>query len=101
MAAALRELAEETAITLVEPVELLTEHLDDHGGWSYRTYVIAAPVSTSDRAELQWETTQLRWLGLAEVDRLAAVSRHGLHPGFARTWPGLRARIQALDQAEA
>ena len=83
--AALREAFEETG---VQPGELTVahEHPDDHGGWSYTTVIAHAPLELPVHARDR-ESTDVRWVDLEEVDGLA------LHPGFAGTWPLLRARL--------
>jgi 8-oxo-dGTP diphosphatase len=82
VAAALREAEEEAGLipAAIQPTGLL---LDDHGGWSYTTVV-------AERAgvfELRpgGESIELRWVDTEEIDRLP------MHPGFASTWPRLRA----------
>lgn len=100
LAAALRELAEETSILLVEPVEVLAHHVDDHGGWSYQTFIIATAASSASHVQLQWETTQIQWLERWQVDELALRAEEGLHPGFARSWPDLRARVPSRSPTD-
>ena len=80
--AALREAAEETGI-VADWVQLVDELVDDHGGWSYVTVVAEAPHLLAVR--LNAESEALRWVREGLVDQLR------LHPGFARTWPRLRA----------
>ncbi len=82
VATALREAGEEAAIdpAAVEPIGL--SHVD-HGGWSYTT-VVARTLATVSPVAANWESEDVRWCDLAEVDRLP------LHPGFAESWPGLR-----------
>jgi 8-oxo-dGTP pyrophosphatase MutT (NUDIX family) len=81
LAAALREAAEESGLP-PGGVTLRAMLLDDHGGWSYRTYVAAAaepfPVHPASH-----ETTDARWVDVADVASLP------LHPGFAEHWPSL------------
>lgn len=83
--AAVREAAEETGLDTTG-LEVLGELLDDHGGWHYTTVLARVtdqlPVHALDR-----ETADVRWLPADEVLALP------LHPGFAGTWPELRARI--------
>ncbi len=82
VATALREAREEAGIppTGVEPVGL---SVDDHGGWSYTT-VAARPIGELEPHAANWESADMRWCGLAELDTLS------LHPGFAASWPRLR-----------
>jgi 8-oxo-dGTP diphosphatase len=86
-ATALREAAEETGL---DPGQVRTRHtfLDDHGGWSYTTVFadIPRPVATvADR-----ESLALEWVRVGDVASLP------LHPGFAATWPQVRARPTVL-----
>jgi 8-oxo-dGTP diphosphatase len=83
--AALREAFEETGLD-PEQVEVFDEHPDEHGGWSYTTVLARAaaplPVHALDR-----ESADVRWLAASGVEQMA------LHPGFASTWPALRALL--------
>jgi ADP-ribose pyrophosphatase YjhB (NUDIX family) len=81
--AALREVDEEVRVSL-DGVEIEGMHHDDHGGWSYWTVMatIAEPLEAKPRGR---ETAEMRWVSVAEVTDLA------LHPGFAATWPVVRA----------
>jgi 8-oxo-dGTP pyrophosphatase MutT (NUDIX family) len=80
--AALREATEEAGVPpeLVRPEGTVT---DDHGGWSY-TSVVAEPVGPLQPRPTGAESTDVRWVPVAEVGGLP------LHPGFADTWPRLR-----------
>lgn len=82
---ALREAFEETGLA-EDGVSVVDELVDDHGGWTYTTVVARAaeelPVHSLDR-----ESTDVRWVSVPSVDELP------LHPGFAGTWPVLRARL--------
>ena len=82
---ALREAFEETGL-VEDGVKVVDELVDDHGGWTYTTVVAHAleelPVHSLDR-----ESTDVRWVTLLDVEALP------LHPGFAGTWPALRARL--------
>jgi 8-oxo-dGTP diphosphatase len=82
--AAVREAGEEAGV-LADDVRVLGELFDDHGDWSYTT-VIAETVRTPELVA-QAESEELRWVAVAEVSDLP------LHPGFARAWPRLRARL--------
>jgi 8-oxo-dGTP diphosphatase len=83
--AALREAHEETGLG-IDAVHVAGEPLvDDHGGWSYTT-VLAALVADVTLV-LEAESEALAWVPVPEVDQLP------LHPGFALTWPVLRARL--------
>lgn len=83
--AALREAAEETGLDPLL-VTVRSSSVDDHGGWSYTTVVADAPrlldVHSEDR-----ESTAVRWVPVDEVGLLP------LHPGFAASWPALRAQL--------
>jgi len=83
--AALREAAEETGLDAAGAT-VRAELLDDHGGWSYTTVLASTQVRLSVHA-LDRESTDVRWVELDGVESLP------LHPGFAATWPALRAWI--------
>ncbi|MET1007784.1 MAG: NUDIX hydrolase [Propionibacteriaceae bacterium] len=90
-AAASREIKEELGLDVFDwPV--LGWHRFECGGWSYSTMVAAAPTEVEVTA-LGWETDEVRWLTLDQVDELAAAER--LHPSFAKSWPALRSAIDA------
>ena len=82
---ALREAREETGLD-TGLVTVVGELVDDHGGWSYTT-VIAHAVEELPVHALDRESTDVRWVAETAVEALA------LHPGFAATWPTLRARL--------
>ena len=82
--AAVREAGEEAGVH-ADDLRVVGELLDDHGDWSYTT-VIAEAVRTPELVA-QAESEELRWVGVGEVSDLP------LHPGFARAWPRLRARL--------
>ncbi len=79
---ALREAFEETGLDQAG-LEVLKEHPDDHGGWTYTTVVARADAPLSVHS-LDPESTDVRWVPLRDVDSLP------LHPGFAGSWPLLR-----------
>ncbi len=82
VAAALREAEEEAGIDAAA-VRIRHVHVDDHGGWSYTTVLADTRqplVVTPER-----ENVALAWVALDDVDG------RSLHPGFAATWPVLRA----------
>lgn len=80
--AALRETAEEAGLE-PEGLRVRGRHTDHHGGWAYDTVVADAaeqlPVTPNA------ESAELRWVPELEIADLI------LHPGFAATWPLLRA----------
>jgi len=88
VAAALRETGEEAGIDpgVVRPTGLLVE---DHGGWSYSS-VVGALLGLTDPRPTGGESEDVRWVDTDAVDSLP------LHPGFAGTWPRLRAAPRGL-----
>jgi 8-oxo-dGTP pyrophosphatase MutT (NUDIX family) len=79
---AAREAAEEAGIG-PGCYEVLGEHVDDHGGWSYVTVVGRA--ATAFRApQITPESLAVDWVS---VDRMHDLP---LHPGFAATWEKVR-----------
>jgi len=87
-AAACREVSEELGID-VEALPVIGEHVFDCGGWRYTTVLLGATVATPLVAR-GWETDEVRWFELEEVDRLSS-----LHPSFASSWPALRELVRA------
>jgi ADP-ribose pyrophosphatase YjhB (NUDIX family) len=83
--AARREAAEECDLP-PDGVKVQAMLLDDHGGWSYRTYVAAAGATYPVHAASP-EVTEARWV------EAAAVASLPLHPGFAEHWPVLSAAL--------
>lgn len=85
--AALREAYEETGI----PAEAIAldgdELVDDHGHWSYTT--VLATLHEDVTLVPQEESAELRWVPSSQV------TDRELHPGFAATWPTLRARVES------
>lgn len=88
-AAACREIEEELSFDVSE-LPVLGWHRFECGGWTYSTVLMVAPAPVPLTAH-GWETDEVRWLGVEEVDRLAAADT--LHPGFAASWPDLRRRV--------
>jgi 8-oxo-dGTP pyrophosphatase MutT (NUDIX family) len=86
--AALREADEECMLDpkLVVPRGM---HLDDHGGWAYRTVLAQAAEPLRVRPDA-YEADEAVWLPAGEVDQL------DLHPGFAASWPVLREALLPL-----
>lgn len=86
---ALREAAEEAAVP-PDALEVLFESVLDLGFWSYTT-VVAQAVRPFEAHMADVESIELRWVPVHEVTALP------LHPGFAESWPQLRARLTALS----
>lgn len=85
---ALREAAEEASVP-PDAVSVLFTSVLDLGFWSYTT-VVAAAVRPFEALVADPESIELRWVDVGEVTELP------LHPGFAATWPELRARLAGL-----
>ncbi|WP_285116781.1 NUDIX domain-containing protein [Leifsonia sp. fls2-241-R2A-40a] len=85
---ALREAAEEAAVP-PDALHVLFESVLDLGFWSYTT-VVAQAVRSFEPHMADVESIELRWVPVHEVTALP------LHPGFAASWPQLRARLAAL-----
>ena len=84
--AALREAAEEIAVPAahVRPTGI---HLDDHGGWAYRTVLAEADEPFGVR-NANRESIAAGWIPAPDVAGLV------LHPGFAAAWPRLSAVLE-------
>jgi 8-oxo-dGTP pyrophosphatase MutT (NUDIX family) len=84
--AALREAAEEIAVPdgVVRPTGI---HLDDHGGWAYRTVLAEADEPFGVR-NANRESIAAGWIPAPDVAGLV------LHPGFAAAWPRLSAVLE-------
>ncbi|WP_425569533.1 NUDIX hydrolase [Nonomuraea salmonea] len=84
--AALRETAEESDLA---QAAVQVEHVirDDHGGWAYDTVIAVAAERVQVRGRGE-ESLELAWVPIEEVARL------NLHPGFAASWPRLRAVLE-------
>ncbi len=87
-AAACREVSEELGIE-VAVLPVLEQHVFECGGWRYTTVLLAAPAPTALSVD-GWETDEVRWFDVHDVDRLEA-----LHPAFATSWPALRTLVVA------
>ena len=83
--AALREAFEETGVD-PDGREAEGDFVDDHGGWSYTTVLARAPRLLEVHA-LDRESTAVAWVPVDDVDGLV------LHPGFAASWPTVRAQL--------
>ena len=86
---ALREAAEEAAVP-PDAVHVLFESVLDLGYWSYTT-VVGQAVRPFEPHMADVESIELRWVPVNQVTELP------LHPGFAASWPQLRARLTALS----
>jgi 8-oxo-dGTP diphosphatase len=86
---ALREAAEEAAVP-ADAVDVLFESVLDLGFWSYTT-VVAQATRAFEAHMADVESIEVRWVPVEQVDDLP------LHPGFAASWPQLRARLTALS----
>ena len=85
VSAALREANEEAGVP-AEGVRPWVTSVLDRGVWSYTTVVAA--VTTPFRETISDpESLELAWVPLDEV------THRSLHPGFARSWPGLLALL--------
>jgi 8-oxo-dGTP pyrophosphatase MutT (NUDIX family) len=90
--AALREAEEETGVA-PEQVAVLGEVVGtDHDDWRY-TVVFAEPAAPVRPRAANTESEQVRWVA---VDEVAALP---LHPGFAESWPAVRAALTATLRA--
>jgi len=76
--AALREFAEEIGIVLPAH-DVVDQHEDDHGGWSYWTVVVDVAERFEPPPSLNWETSDVAWV---EADRVHDLP---LHPAFRAT----------------
>lgn len=84
--AAMRESVEEVGAP-PEPWRELGDHVFAPAeDWTYTTVVVE--VASRFGASLNFETADVRWVPVAEVDDLT------LHPGFAAAWPHLRAIVE-------
>lgn len=83
--AALREAAEEATVP-AEAMRVMFETVSDLGYWSYTT-VVAEAIHDFEPVIADAESTALRWIALDDVES------YPLHPGFAASWPALRAVI--------
>ncbi|TFC92529.1 NUDIX domain-containing protein [Cryobacterium sp. TMT3-29-2] len=83
--AALREAGEEAGVP-PDLVSVWFSSVLDLGFWSYTTVVVRATERFEPVISDQ-ESIALRWVPTHQVDALP------LHPGFAASWPALRARL--------
>lgn len=85
--AALREAGEETGLDR-SVIRARHRYVDDHGGWAYTTVYADIPHPVPTRGNR--ESASLEWVAVERVAELP------LHPGFAQTWPVVRARPTLL-----
>jgi 8-oxo-dGTP pyrophosphatase MutT (NUDIX family) len=83
--AAAREAWEEASLP-AGSYSVTGRYVDDHGGWSYVT-VLAEAGSLLPVGSLSAESTQVAWVRQDELPGLP------LHPGFAASWPSVRALL--------
>jgi 8-oxo-dGTP pyrophosphatase MutT (NUDIX family) len=84
---ALREFAEELGTT-PHPLDVVTSHVDDHGGWSYTTVVVDVAERFDLPPAFSWETDDARWFASHElhtVDLFAPVRVTLTRLGFLAT----------------
>jgi len=81
--AARREAWEEAALP-ASAYRFTGRYVDDHGGWCYTT-VLASAAELIQPGALSPESDEVRWVPVDELDALP------LHPGFAASWPTVRA----------
>ena len=79
---AAREAAEEAGIG-PGCYEVVGEHVDDHGGWSYTT-VVGRATDAFAAPELTAESLAVDWVRVERIHDLP------LHPGFAASWEKVR-----------
>ena len=82
---AMREANEEAGVDAVL-LRVMFSTVLDRGVWTYTT-VVAEAVQEFEPVIGDAESVALRWVAIADVDELP------LHPGFAASWPELRARL--------
>jgi len=82
---ALREAAEE-AMVPAQLLRVIHTSVFDLGYWSYTTVVTEA-LETFEPVIADAESTELRWVPVAEVEALP------LHPGFGDAWNDLRKHL--------
>lgn len=76
------------AVPDVSALDVLGKYRDDHDGdWHYTTVIAHTDRKLATNAD-DSETEELHWVRLDDVDSL------GLHPGFAKTWPEVRALLE-------
>ena len=89
--AALREAAEEAGVP-ADAISILFEEVFDLGFWSYTT-VVAECTRLFEPVVGDAESLELEWVKLDDVHLKE------LPPGFAASWPHLRARVEQHRQA--
>jgi 8-oxo-dGTP pyrophosphatase MutT (NUDIX family) len=79
LTAARREFQEETGID-VSDLKVLHTHVDDHGGWMYRTYLMDANSIPAAIPTLNWESGDWGWFTAEEGCAM------DLHSGLRELW---------------
>ena len=85
---AIREAQEEAGVP-DGSVEPRAEHVFDVGVWRYTT-VIAVVVDPFEPVISDPESLELKWVPVDQIES------YPLHPGFASTWPAVRAALARL-----
>ncbi len=88
--AAIREANEEAAgLDLAEALAADSHRYGCASGWVYTTFPVRLPPGAPVAIRSDWETSDLRWIPVDEVDSYA------LHPALAQSWPELRKLIES------
>jgi 8-oxo-dGTP pyrophosphatase MutT (NUDIX family) len=87
--AAVREANEEAAgLELAEAEAAESHRYGCVSGWAYTTFPVRLPADAPVAIRSDWETSDLRWVPVDEVDG------YPLLPAFAQSWPDLRKLIE-------
>ncbi len=87
--AAVREANEEAAgLELAEAETAESHRYGCVSGWAYTTFPVRVPADAPVTIRSVWETSDLRWVPVDEVESYA------LHPALAESWPELRKLIE-------
>jgi 8-oxo-dGTP diphosphatase len=87
--AAVREANEEAAGLEVAEAQAAESHrYGCVSGWAYVTFPVRVPPASPVPIRSNWETADLRWIAIDEVDG------YPLHPALAESWPELRKLIE-------
>ncbi len=86
---AVREANEEAAgLELAEAEAAESHRYGCVSGWAYTTFPVRVPADAPVTVRSDWETSDLRWVPVDEVESYA------LLPAFAQSWPELRKLIE-------